>query len=225
MPTGFRKVSIVAGSFALAASTVLIAPAQAAVKAGATCTKVNAKAKIGGDQYVCIKNPTVKNAKLTWVWVECVNADKMWKESSTRLTTLKAQAAAAQTKIDTLKAEIPADEEQAKAYDAKAAAAQVKKDDAVAKAAANAAKVQQWGATTTAGKAYQKNVDLWNSNARTYDLAIKNFQRAAKALRDKAKEVADEQRRLDLANQTIAASQVQLASTADNRKQACKPGL
>jgi len=102
VPTGFRKVSIVAGSFALAASTVLIAPAQAAVKAGATCTKVNAKAKIGGDQYVCIKNPTVKNAKLTWVWVECVNADKMWKESSTRLTTLKAQAAAAQTKIDTL---------------------------------------------------------------------------------------------------------------------------
>ena len=120
---------------------------------------------------------------------------------------------------------MPADEEQAKAYDAKAAAAQVKKDDAVAKAAANAAKVQQWGATTTAGKAYQKNVDLWNSNARTYELAVKNFQRAAKALRDKAKEVADEQRRLDLANQTIAASQVQLDSTADNRKQACQPGL
>ena len=63
------------------------------------------------------------------------------------------------------------------------------------------------------------------SNVCWCHLAIKNFQRAAKALRDKAKEVTDEQRQLDLANQTIAASQVQLASTADNRKQACKPGL
>jgi len=66
---------------------------------------------------------------------------------------------------------------------------------------------------------------MWNGNAKTYDLAIKNFQRAAKLIRDKAGDITDEQKRLDLANQTIAAAQLQLKASDQSRKQACTPGL
>ena len=222
-----NSISILAATFglALALSSVVAIPAEAAYKAGAVCTKANATTKIGGDQYICTKNPLVKNAKLTWVWIECINTNKNYLASVTRVATLKAQAATAQNKINALKAGLADDETQAKAYDAKAAEAQTKKDAALAKAAEQAAKVQQFGATTTAGRAYQKNVDLWNNNARTYDLALKNFQRAAKLIRDKAGEIVDEQKRLDLANQTIAATELQLKATDQSRKQACTPGL
>lgn len=222
-----NPLSILAATFGLVLglSTVIAIPAEAAVKAGAVCTKANARTKIGGDNYICTKNPLVKNAKLTWVWIECINTNNNYNQSAARLVTLKAQAATAQTKINTLKAGLADDETQAKAYDAKAAEAQTKKDAALAKAAEQAAKVQQFGATTTAGRAYQKNVDLWNNNAKTYDLALKNFQRAAKLIRDKAGDIVDEQKRLDLANQTIAASELQLKATDQSRKQACTPGL
>lgn len=222
-----NPISILAATFGLVLglSTVIALPAQAAAKAGASCTKANSKTKIGGDSYVCTKNPLVKNAKLTWVWVECINSNSNYNKNVANLATLKAQAGTAQTKIDTLKAGLADDETQAKGYDAKAAEAQKKKDAALAKATEQAAKVQQFGATTTAGKAYQKNVDLWNNNAKTYDLAMKNFQRAAKLLRDKVNEIADEQKRLDLANQTIAASEIQIKAADQSRKQACTPGL
>jgi hypothetical protein len=222
-----KPISVLAATFGLVLglSTVVALPAEAAAKAGASCTKANSRTKIGGDSYICTKNPLVKNAKLTWVWIECINTNKSYFDSAARLTTLKSQVATAQGKINTLKAGLADDETQAKGYDAKAAEAQTKKDAALAKAADQAAKVQQFGATTTAGKAYQKNVDLWNNNAKTYDLAIKNFQRAAKALRDKVNEIADEQKRIDLANQTIAASELQLKATDQSRKQACAPGL
>lgn len=222
-----KSISLLAATFGLVlgATTMMSSPAQAANKAGGSCTKANATAKIGGDSYVCTKNPIVKNAKLTWVWVECIKSNTAYNNSAANLVALKAQATTAQNKINALKAGLTDDDAQAKAYDAKAAEAQVKKDAALAKAAEQAAQVQKYGATTTAGKAYQKNVDMWNGNAKTYDLAIKNFQRAAKLIRDKAGEIADEQRRLDLANQTIAASELQLKATDQSRKQACAPGL
>ena len=124
------KVATLLASTALLMATTAIIPAEAANKAGGSCSKVNAKARIGGDSYVCTKNPTVKNAKLTWVWVECINADKNYTAAATRVTSLQAQVAAAQTKIDTLKAGLAGDETQAKAFDAKAATAQTKKDAA-----------------------------------------------------------------------------------------------
>lgn len=222
----FGRTLTLAAAASLFIATSAFIPAEAATpKAGASCTKVNAKTKIKGDSYVCVKNPTVKNAKLTWVWVGCIDANKQYNDSVTRLADLKTQAAAAQTKIDQLKAAVPADEAKAKEYDAKAAVAKAKKEDALAQAADNAAKVTQYGATSAAGKAYQKNVDLWNKNANTYDLALKNFERAAKSLREKVDDIAKEQKRLDLSNQTIAASELEIKSNNTNRKQACTPGL
>ena len=79
-----RGATLFAATSLLMATTAVI-PADAANKAGAACTKANAKTKIGGDGYVCIKNPTVKNAKLTWVWVGCIDSNKLYLESSARL--------------------------------------------------------------------------------------------------------------------------------------------
>lgn len=82
-----KSASLISATTLLMATTAII-PAEAANKAGARCTKVNAKAKIGGDSYVCTKNPTVKNAKLTWVWVGCMQAHSEY------LTSVKAEKAA-----------------------------------------------------------------------------------------------------------------------------------
>ena len=71
-----KSATLIAATSLLMATTSII-PAEAVNKAGARCTKVNAKAKIGGDSYVCTKNPTVKNAKLTWVWAGCIASNKL----------------------------------------------------------------------------------------------------------------------------------------------------
>lgn len=210
---------LLAGSFAIPAS------AATKIKAGASCSKANSTTKISGDSYVCTKNPLVKNAKLTWVWTGCITANKQYTESVARLATLKSGLVDAQAKIDQLKAEVPADEAKAKEFDAKAADAKAKQDKALAEAATNAAKVTQYGASSDAGRAYKKNVDLWTKNASTYELAVKNFQRAAAALRDKATQIEREQKKLDLSNQSITSATVQIKSNDDTRKQACAVGL
>ena len=117
------KVSTLLASTALLMATTAVFPAEAANKAGGSCTKVNAKAKIGGDNYVCTKNPVVKNAKLTWVWVGCIDSNKLYLDATTRLKQITESAAQASTMLDTeiaaLKAEAPADEAKAKVYDQK----------------------------------------------------------------------------------------------------------
>ena len=53
-------------------------PAHAANKAGGSCKKTNQKAKIGGFDYICQKNPTVKRAKLTWLIKECIDSNNQY---------------------------------------------------------------------------------------------------------------------------------------------------
>ncbi len=75
---------------AIAVSVLLIgavvSPAQAANKSGAACKTANAKATIGGKQYVCSKNPIVVNAKNTWVVVDCLNSNVAYKKGTTQLS-------------------------------------------------------------------------------------------------------------------------------------------
>ena len=79
-----KSATLIAATSLLMATTSII-PAEAANKAGARCTKVNAKAKIGGDNYVCTKNPTVKNARLTWVWAGCIASNRLYLDANNRL--------------------------------------------------------------------------------------------------------------------------------------------
>jgi len=222
------------GATLLAASSLLMAmtaviPAEAANKAGASCTKANAKTRIGGDRYVCTKNPTVKKAKLTWVWVGCIDSNKLYLEADARLKTITESAAQATTMLDAeiakLKADAPADEAEAKLYDQKAADAKVKQAAALADAKLNTDAAAKVGATTTAGKQYTTNAATWTKAARSYELAAKNFERTAASLRDKINEVAKKEKQKLNVLQTVENSKTEVASTLQNRKNACRPGL
>lgn len=222
------------GATLLAASSLLMAmtaviPAEAANKAGASCTKANAKTKIGGDRYVCTKNPTVKKAKLTWVWVGCIDSNKLYLEANARLKTITESAAQATTMLDAeiakLKADAPADEAEAKLYDQKAADAKAKQAAALADAKLNTDAAAKVGETTTAGKQYTTNAATWTKAARSYELAAKNFERTAASLRDKINEVAKKEKQKLNVLQTVENSKTEVASTLQNRKNACRPGL
>jgi hypothetical protein len=210
-------------------ATTAVIPAEAANKAGARCTKVNAKAKIGGDNYVCTKNPTVKNAKLTWVWAGCIDANKLYLEANDRLKSITESAAQALTMLDTeiasLKAEAPADEAAAKVFDQKAADAKAKQATALAEAKTATDNATKAGAATAAGKNYTTAASTWSKAANSYGLAAKNFERSAASLRDKIGEVAKkEKQKLNVA-QTVENSKTEIKSTLENRKNACQPGL
>ncbi len=223
-----RGATLFAATSLLMATTALI-PAEAANKAGAACPKANAKTKIGGDSYVCTKNPTVKNAKLTWVWVGCIDSNKLYLESSARLKSITETAAQAATMLDTeiaaLKAAAPADEAEAKVFDQKATDAKAKQAAALLDAKANTDNATKVGATTAAGKQYTTNAATWTKAARSYELAAKNFERSAASLRDKINEVVRKEKQKVNVLQTVANTKSEVTSTLQNRKQACTPGL
>jgi hypothetical protein len=105
-------------------ATTAVIPAEAANKAGAACTKANAKTKIGGERFVCTKNPIAKSSKLVWVWADCLLADTTYRKGITDQKALVETAA--QTKqmllidIEGLKAKIVLNEVEAKTWDEKA---------------------------------------------------------------------------------------------------------
>jgi hypothetical protein len=223
-----KSATLVAAVSLLMAMTTVI-PAQAANKAGAACTKANAKTKIDGDSYVCTKNPTVKKAKLTWVWVGCIDSNKLYLDSNTRLKAITESAAKALTLLDTeiaaLKNEAPADEAAAKVFDQKAADAKVKQAAALVEAKSSLDDATRVGPTTTAGRQYTANAATWTKAARSYELAVKNFERSAASLRDKINEVAKKEKQKLSVQQTLENSKIEVQSTLQNRKNACRPGL
>ncbi len=134
-----KSASLISATTLLMATTAII-PAEAANKAGARCTKVNAKAKIGGDSYVCTKNPTVKNAKLTWVWVGCIQAHTEYLASVAAQKEAKTKLDSAITMFDidiaALNSKKPEFEQKAIALEKDAATWRTKANEATAKAKA-----------------------------------------------------------------------------------------
>ena len=225
----FGKGATLIAATALMMATTAVIPAEAANKAGARCTKVNAKAKIGGDNYVCTKNPTVKNAKLTWVWVGCLDSDKLYKDANSRLKSISDSAAQAITMLDTeiaaLKAEAPADEVKAKEFDQKALDARAKQTAALAEAKTAQENAAKAGASTSAGRQYSTAASTWTKAANSYSLAAKNFERSAASLRDKINEVSKKEKQKLNVTQTVENAKTEVKSTLENRKNACQPGL
>jgi hypothetical protein len=223
-----KGATLIAATSLLMTTTAII-PAEAANKAGGSCTKANAKTKIGGDNYVCTKNPTVKNAKLTWVWVGCLDSNKLYLDSNARLKTITDTAAKAIAAIDqqisALKAQAPQDEADAKQYDQKAADAKLKQQDALVKAKAAIEDASRVGPTTQAGKSYTTAAEQWTKAARSYEFANKNFLRSAASLREKVNQVAQKEKQKALVQQTLENAKSEVQSTLQNRTNACKPGL
>jgi hypothetical protein len=87
-----RKVLTVVAAGLFLSSTMAIVPVHAAgnskIVNGVACTALNKKTiGKGNEPYICAKNPYYLKTKLTWTWIECVNAQK-------QLATFKASHAA-----------------------------------------------------------------------------------------------------------------------------------
>ncbi len=101
----FRKATIASVALIVVAGFLTAAPASAAVKInnGVACTKSGATAKTSAGIYKCAKNPIVKNSKLTWLSVDCINTAKSYIKAKNNLPAIKT---ATDTTIAELDAEI-----------------------------------------------------------------------------------------------------------------------
>ena len=80
----FRKVSVALLSSIVILTGVTAPTASAATKIsnGVACSKANSTKTVSGYKYRCVKNPLVKNAKLTWLSFECLTATRQWQAAT-----------------------------------------------------------------------------------------------------------------------------------------------
>ena len=86
----FRKV-LAASTAAILVSLTLSVPASTAatkVSNGVPCTKAGTSTKVSGFTYRCAKNALVKNSKLTWLSVECLDSIKSYQGAVKAQSTL-----------------------------------------------------------------------------------------------------------------------------------------
>lgn len=168
----FRKVLVVVGAAALVAASITAVPAGAATKIsnGASCSKSGATTKVSGSSYKCAKNPLVKNSKLTWLSLDCINTANTYVKAVANLPKIKTATEATVAKLDediakqalqVEKANKLIPEYQSK-IDTITAALVILKADAV-----NLAK-------------NKKTIDSYNSAVRNYQAAIKAFSTVGK---------------------------------------------
>ncbi len=237
------RITALASILTLALSLLSIAPASAANKAGGACTKSAAKTTIKGDKYLCTKNPIVKKAKLTWVWIGCIDAATVYANAVKSQAALVASANKAITAIDldiaTLTAALPTNEVKAVVWDkksadykAKAAAALAQIPAKIAKADANKVKATAAGVTTANGilytKAYESGMKAVTSLTRaaaSYALGIKNAERTAANLRDGGVAIEKKKVQREQVNQNMENAKVDVSTTKSGRTNACQPGL
>jgi chromosome segregation ATPase len=86
----FRKVIAASTAAVLVSLTLSVAPASAASKVsnGVPCAKAGATKKVSGFTYRCAKNALIKNSKLTWLSVECLDSIKQFQNAVKAQTTL-----------------------------------------------------------------------------------------------------------------------------------------
>jgi hypothetical protein len=98
----FRKVLVVVGAAALVAASITAVPASAATKVsnGASCSKSGATTKVSGSSYKCAKNPLVKNSKLTWLSLDCINTANTYVKAVANLPKIKTATDATVAKLD-----------------------------------------------------------------------------------------------------------------------------
>ena len=168
----FRKAIVVAGAAALVLASMTAVPAGAATKVsnGVACKKSGQKTKVSGSTYRCAKNPLVKNSKLTWLSLDCINTANTYKKAVANLPKIKAatdetvaklDADMAKQAIETEKANKLIPEYQAKIDTINVALASLKADTA------NLAK-------------NKATIDKYSAAVRSYEAAIKAYSTVGK---------------------------------------------
>mgnify|MGYP000371348660 CR=1 FL=1 len=163
----FRKAIVVAGATALVLASITAVPASAATKVsnGVACKKAGQTTKVSGSSYRCAKNPLVKNSKLTWLSLDCLNTANTYTKAVANLPKIKAatdetvaklDADIAKQAVETEKANKLIPEYQAKIATINTALTALKADTA----------------NLTKNKA---TIDKYSSAVRSYEAAIKAY--------------------------------------------------
>lgn len=206
----FRKVLVVLGTAALVASTITAVPASAATKIsnGVACKKAGATTKVKGSTYRCAKNAFVKNAKLTWLSVDCVTTTNTYLKGRANLPKIKLATDSTIAKLDADIQKQAAEVENAKKLIPEF---QAKIDTITAQLVVLRADT----ANLTKNK---KTIDAFASAVRNYDVAIKAYTTVGKQ-----NERSLKTRELALTQYTN--SQADVKANLDLAKLVCRKGL
>ena len=163
----FRKVLVVLGTAALVAASITAVPASAATKVsnGVSCKKAGATTKVSGSTYRCAKNPLVKNSKLTWLSLDCLNTVSTYRTALKNLPKIQKATDATVAKLD-------ADIIKQTLQDEKAA---LKIPEYQTKIESYTAIVNTLKADTPNLVKNKKTIDKFNSAIRNYNAAIKAY--------------------------------------------------
>jgi hypothetical protein len=168
----FRKAIVVAGAAALVLASITAVPAGAATKIsnGVACKKSGQTTKVSGSSYRCAKNPLVKNSKLTWLSLDCLNTATTYKKAVANLPKIKAATDETVAKLDADMAKQAAETEKANKlipeYQAKIATI-------------NTALVALRADTANLAK-NKATIDKYASAIRSYEAAIKAYSTVGK---------------------------------------------
>ena len=206
----FRKVLVVLGTAALVASTITAVPASAATKIsnGVACKKAGATTKVKGSTYRCAKNAFVKNAKLTWLSVDCVTTTNTYLKGRANLPKIKLATDSTIAKLDADIQKQAAEVENAKKLIPEF---QAKIDTITAQLVVLRADT----ANLTKNK---KTIDAFASAVRNYEVAIKAYTTVGKQ-----NERSLKTRELALTQYTN--SQADVKANLDLAKLVCRKGL
>ena len=206
----FRKVLVVLGAAALVAASTTAVPASAATKIsnGVSCKKAGATTKVKGATYRCGKNAFVKNAKLTWLSIDCVNTTSTYLKGKANLPKIKLATDSTIAKLDA---------------DILKQAAQVENAKKVipeyqAKIDTITAQLVVLRADTANLTKNKKTIDAFASAVRNYEVAIKAY-----ATVGKQNERSLKTRELALTQYTN--SQADVKANLDLAQLVCKKGL
>ena len=206
----FRKALVVAGATALVLASMTAVPASAATKVsnGVACSKSGATTKVSGSSYKCAKNPLVKNSKLTWLSVDCLNTANTYTKAVANLPKIKAATDATIAKLD-----------------ADIAAQAVETEKANKLIPEYQAKIATITTALTALKADTANLAKNKATIDKYTAAVKSYEAAIKAYGTVGKQGDRSERAKEQALSQYESSKTDIETTLGMAKLICSKGF
>jgi hypothetical protein len=206
----FRKAIVVAGATALVLASITAVPASAATKVsnGVACSKSGATTKVSGSSYKCAKNPLVKNSKLTWLSVDCLNTANTYIKAVANLPKIKAATDATIAKLD-----------------ADIAAQAVETEKANKLIPEYQAKIATINTALTALRADTANLAKNKATIDKYAAAVKSYEAAIKAYGTVGKQGDRSERAKEQALSQYESSKTDIETTLGMAKLICSKGF
>lgn len=206
----FRKAIVVAGATALVLASMTALPASAATKVsnGVACKKAGQTTKVSGSSYRCAKNPLVKNSKLTWLSLDCLNTANTYNKAVANLPKIKAATDETVAKLD--------------ADMAKQAAETEKANKLIPE---YQAKIATINTALTALRADTANLTKNKATIDKYAAAVRSYEAAIKAYSTVGKQSDRSERAKEQAISQFESSKTDIETTLGMAKLICSKGF